>query len=72
MRSIAWTVALVTLLGASTQAQKEQKEQKEERRDFSPFYWSQSQQFMSPYASTGKMEQIGRTGVAAMHATLLK
>ncbi|KAI9493033.1 glyoxal oxidase N-terminus-domain-containing protein [Zychaea mexicana] len=68
MKSLAWlsTVALVSALGTcSVQAQKE------DRRDYSPFYWSQSQQFLSPYATSGKMEQIGRTGVAAMHAVLL-
>ncbi|KAI9306142.1 glyoxal oxidase N-terminus-domain-containing protein [Cunninghamella echinulata] len=39
----------------------------------SPFEWlsSQQQQVLSPLATTGKMEQIGRTGVAAMHAVLL-
>ncbi|KAL0094104.1 copper radical oxidase [Phycomyces blakesleeanus] len=41
-----------------------------EPRD-APFYWTQPQKFMSPYEKTGKMEQYGRTGVAAMHAVLL-
>ncbi|CEG66894.1 hypothetical protein RMATCC62417_03394 [Rhizopus microsporus] len=36
-----------------------------------PFVWEDSQQVMSPLAKTGKMEQNGRTGVAAMHAVLL-
>lgn len=43
-----------------------------EARAASPFYWAPSQQFMSPYVKTGKMEQIGRTGVSAMHAVLLR
>jgi hypothetical protein len=38
----------------------------------SPFYWPEDQKVISPFAKTGKMEQIGRTGVAAMHAVLLK
>lgn len=38
----------------------------------SPFLWSDSQKVISPYAKSGKMEQIGTTGVAAMHAVLLK
>lgn len=39
----------------------------------SPFAWtSSSQQVISPFAKAGKMEQRGRTGVAAMHAVLLK
>lgn len=38
----------------------------------SPFHWSDNQNVISPYATSGKMEAIGRTGVAAMHATLLK
>ncbi|ORZ00483.1 hypothetical protein BCR43DRAFT_143337 [Syncephalastrum racemosum] len=42
-----------------------------EARAASPFHWAPSQQFMSPYVKTGKMEQIGRTGVSAMHAVLL-
>ncbi|KAI8093205.1 glyoxal oxidase N-terminus-domain-containing protein [Halteromyces radiatus] len=38
----------------------------------SPFAWmSSSQQVISPFAKAGKMEQRGRTGVAAMHAVLL-
>ena len=67
MKSLSWlaAAAMLSLLGTLTQAQ-------EEPRDYSPFYWSQPQQFMSPYASSGKMEQKGRTGVAAMHAVLLK
>ncbi|KAI9316879.1 glyoxal oxidase N-terminus-domain-containing protein [Dichotomocladium elegans] len=58
IKSLSW-IALA-LLATATQAQ-----------ETSPFSWSQSQQFVSPYATTGKMEQIGRTGVAAMHAVLL-
>jgi hypothetical protein len=41
----------------------------------SPFYYSDSQVDdvnILKYQKTGKMEQIGRTGVAAMHAVLLK
>lgn len=38
----------------------------------SPFHWPDSQNIISPFAKSGKMEAIGRTGVAAMHATLLK
>ena len=38
----------------------------------SPFHWPNSQNVISPYAKSGKMEAKGRTGVAAMHATLLK
>lgn len=38
----------------------------------SPFHWSGSQNVISPFAKSGKMEAIGRTGVAAMHAVLLK
>ncbi|KAI7887683.1 glyoxal oxidase N-terminus-domain-containing protein [Mucor mucedo] len=37
----------------------------------SPFHWSDSQNVISPFAKSGKMEAIGRTGVAAMHAVLL-
>ncbi|KAI8087798.1 glyoxal oxidase N-terminus-domain-containing protein [Gilbertella persicaria] len=37
----------------------------------SPFYYQHSQESYSEYAVSGKMEQIGRTGVAAMHAVLL-
>ncbi|KAI8339257.1 glyoxal oxidase N-terminus-domain-containing protein [Chlamydoabsidia padenii] len=37
----------------------------------SPFAWTSSQQVISPFAKAGKMEQRGRTGVAAMHAVLL-
>ncbi|KAG0170906.1 hypothetical protein DFQ28_001418 [Apophysomyces sp. BC1034] len=44
--------------------------QAQEARDL-PFSWAQPQKFVSPYAKSGKMEQRGRTGVAAMHATLL-
>jgi hypothetical protein len=40
--------------------------------DDSPFHWPDSQSIISPFAKSGKMEAIGRTGVAAMHATLLK
>ncbi|GAA5812433.1 hypothetical protein MFLAVUS_005889 [Mucor flavus] len=36
-----------------------------------PFHWPDSQNVVSPFAQSGKMEAIGRTGVAAMHATLL-
>lgn len=42
------------------------------QNDDSPFHWPDSQNIISPFAKSGKMEQIGRTGVAAMHATLLK
>jgi hypothetical protein len=38
----------------------------------SPFHWPGSQNVISPFATSGKMETKGRTGVAAMHATLLK
>lgn len=38
----------------------------------SPFSWTSTQQVISPFAKAGKMEQRGRTGVAAMHAVLLK
>lgn len=38
----------------------------------SPFHWPDSQNVVSPFAQSGKMEAIGRTGVAAMHAALLK
>ncbi|KAI9248394.1 glyoxal oxidase N-terminus-domain-containing protein [Sporodiniella umbellata] len=36
----------------------------------SPFFYSYNN-VTSPYETTGRMEQIGRTGVAAMHAVLL-
>lgn len=61
MRSLHW-LAIAPFLVATIQAQE----------NTSPFHWSQSQQFVSQYAKTGKMEQKGRTGVAAMHAVLLK
>lgn len=38
----------------------------------SPFQWPDRQSVISPFAQSGKMEAKGRTGVAAMHATLLK
>lgn len=39
----------------------------------SPFYYqANDHEYHSTYSTTGKMEQIGRTGVAAMHAVLLK
>jgi hypothetical protein len=39
----------------------------------SPFYYQDDQDnYQSKYKISGKMEQIGRTGVAAMHAVLLK
>lgn len=38
----------------------------------SPFYYSFDNSTTSDYEFTGKMEQNGRTGVAAMHAVLLK
>jgi hypothetical protein len=40
----------------------------------SPFYWQDEQLDYSreSYLETGKMDQIGRTGVAAMHAVLLR
>lgn len=60
MKPLPW-LASALLLGASfAQAQT------------NPFYPSQSQKIMSPYAKTGKMEQIGTTGVAAMHAVLVR
>jgi hypothetical protein len=38
-----------------------------------PFYWQDTnQEFLSAYRDKGKMEQTGRTGVAAMHATLIR
>ncbi|KAI8578572.1 hypothetical protein K450DRAFT_246487 [Umbelopsis ramanniana AG] len=38
-----------------------------------PFYWQENnQEFLSTYRDKGKMEQTGRTGVAAMHATLIR
>ncbi|GAB5587931.1 hypothetical protein Unana1_02831 [Umbelopsis nana] len=38
----------------------------------SPFYWQDEQpNYLLTYKDTGKMEQIGRTGVAAMHAVLI-
>jgi hypothetical protein len=42
------------------------------QKNNSPFHWSDSQNVISPFAKSGKMEAIGRTGVAAMHAVLLK
>ncbi|KAI7870670.1 glyoxal oxidase N-terminus-domain-containing protein [Spinellus fusiger] len=36
-----------------------------------PFFWVQPPPFSSPYSATGRMEEYGRTGVAAMHAVLL-
>lgn len=42
------------------------------QKDASPFHWGDDQNVISPFAKSGKMEQIGRTGVAAMHAVLLK
>lgn len=39
----------------------------------SPFYWQDEQpNYLLTYKDTGKMEQIGRTGVAAMHAVLIR
>lgn len=39
----------------------------------SPFYWQEEKpQYTSKYMKEGKMEQIGRTGVSAMHAVLIK
>lgn len=37
----------------------------------SPFFY-QDESSQIQYQKSGKMEQIGRTGVAAMHAVLLK
>lgn len=38
-----------------------------------PFYWQETnQEFLSAYRDKGKMEQTGRTGVAAMHAALIR
>lgn len=42
------------------------------QQNASPFNWGDEQNVISPFAKSGKMEQIGRTGVAAMHAVLLK
>ncbi|KAH8549829.1 glyoxal oxidase N-terminus-domain-containing protein [Umbelopsis sp. PMI_123] len=37
-----------------------------------PFYWQDAgQDFLSAYRDKGKMEQIGKTGVSAMHAALI-
>jgi hypothetical protein len=55
--------AAITFLSAVT-AQSQNED--------SPFHWPGSQNIISPYATSGKMEAKGRTGVAAMHATLLK
>jgi hypothetical protein len=39
----------------------------------SPFYWQdQKPQYTSKYMKEGKMEQIGRSGVSAMHAVLIR
>ncbi|KAJ2955045.1 hypothetical protein NQZ79_g8887 [Umbelopsis isabellina] len=61
MLSIATWIPLAAVLAASVAAQN------------SPFYWQDEQLDYSreSYQETGKMEQIGRTGVAAMHAVLL-
>jgi hypothetical protein len=38
-----------------------------------PFYWQDAgQDFLSAYRDKGKMEQIGKTGVSAMHAALIR
>ncbi|KAI8578570.1 hypothetical protein K450DRAFT_246412 [Umbelopsis ramanniana AG] len=38
----------------------------------SPFYWQDEKpQYTSKYMKNGKMEQIGRSGVSAMHAVLI-
>jgi hypothetical protein len=38
-----------------------------------PFYWQDAgQDYLSSYIKSGKMEQLGRTGVAAMHAVLIR
>lgn len=42
------------------------------QEEASPFHWPDDQTIVSPFATSGKMEQFGRTGVAAMHAVLLK
>jgi hypothetical protein len=44
----------------------------QQQNEDSPFHWPDNQNIISPFAKSGKMEQLGRTGVAAMHATLLK
>jgi hypothetical protein len=39
----------------------------------SPFYWQDEHpDYLLSYQSSCKMEQIGRTGVAAMHAVLIR
>lgn len=39
----------------------------------SPFYWQDEYpDYLLSYQSSGKMEQVGRTGVAAMHAVLIR
>ncbi|KAI9472158.1 MAG: glyoxal oxidase N-terminus-domain-containing protein [Benjaminiella poitrasii] len=37
----------------------------------SPFYYQETENYHSQYGKSGQLEQIGRTGVAAMHAVLL-
>lgn len=38
-----------------------------------PFYWQNpGQEYSAAVKKGGKMEQIGRTGVAAMHAVLVR
>jgi hypothetical protein len=38
-----------------------------------PFYWQNpGQEYSAAVKKGGKMEQIGRTGVAAMHAVLIR
>ena len=62
MRSITSAVFLLTVFSVQlTRAQ-------------SPFFYGQLplNADMEKYKTSGKMEQIGRTGVAAMHAVLLK
>lgn len=60
---------LLSLLGSSTNLVRAAGEQ-------SPFYYDDAAEIndvnILKYQKTGKMEQIGRTGVAAMHAVLLK
>jgi hypothetical protein len=55
------TIAIATLFLTAVIAQQ------------SPFYYQDEQDnYQSKYKISGKMEQIGKTGVAAMHAVLLK
>ncbi|KAI8144824.1 glyoxal oxidase N-terminus-domain-containing protein [Fennellomyces sp. T-0311] len=62
MRSLCLSLACVASISLFVHAQED---------SYTPFYWSQSQDDLSSYATTGKMEQKGRTGVSAMHAVLV-